>query len=60
MSPDATPIDAGLLRAVPMPALPAESDKNARGRVLVVAGGAAVPGAAILTGLAAKALGYQA
>lgn len=36
------------LRGLPLPHLPRESDKNDRGRVLVVAGGAQVPGAAIL------------
>ena len=39
-----------LLRGLPLPALPAESDKNSRGRVLVVGGGAQVPGAALLVG----------
>lgn len=57
MSDAATAIDAVLLASMPMPALPEESDKNARGRILVVAGGAAVPGAAILTGLAALRVG---
>lgn len=37
-----------LLRTLPLPALPVESDKNARGRVLVVGGGEEVPGAALL------------
>ncbi|MDP3591538.1 NAD(P)H-hydrate dehydratase [Phenylobacterium sp.] len=46
-----------LLRAIPLPSLSAESDKEERGRVLVVAGGAAVPGAATLTGLAALRVG---
>ena len=40
-----------------LPSLSAESDKEERGRVLVVAGGAAVPGAATLTGLAALRVG---
>jgi hydroxyethylthiazole kinase-like uncharacterized protein yjeF len=53
----AIPIDADLLAGMPMPALPGESDKNDRGRVLVVAGGAGVPGAGILTGLAALRVG---
>lgn len=41
------------LDAYPLPALPAQTDKNARGRVLVVGGGAWGPGAALLTALAA-------
>jgi hydroxyethylthiazole kinase-like uncharacterized protein yjeF len=36
------------LRGLPLPALPKESDKNARGRILVVGGGGQVPGAALL------------
>jgi len=42
---------------MPLPALSAASDKEERGRVLVVAGGGAIPGAAILTGLAALRVG---
>jgi ADP-dependent NAD(P)H-hydrate dehydratase len=57
LSQAATPINEVLLADMPMPALPAESDKNDRGRVLVVAGGARVPGAALLTGLAALRVG---
>ncbi|MDF2902032.1 MAG: hypothetical protein K0Q62_2091, partial [Phenylobacterium sp.] len=41
-----------LLRAWPLPSL-ISGDKEERGRVLIVAGGGAVPGAALLTGLAA-------
>ena len=50
-------IGPALLRATPLPTLSAHSDKEERGRVLVVAGGAAVPGAATLTGLAALRVG---
>jgi hydroxyethylthiazole kinase-like uncharacterized protein yjeF len=45
------------LRGLPLPALPKESDKNARGRVLVVGGGAEVPGAALLVAHAALRAG---
>lgn len=50
-------IDPRLLGAMPLPTLANGSDKEDRGRVLVVAGGAAVPGAAILTGLASLRVG---
>ena len=50
-------IDASLLKSLPLPPLGGESDKDARGRMLVVAGGAEVPGAAILTGVAALRAG---
>lgn len=50
-------IGPALLQATPLPMLSADSDKEERGRVLVVAGGAAVPGAARLTGLAALRVG---
>lgn len=46
-----------LLRALPLPTLSVSSDKEERGRVLTVAGSAAVPGAALLTGLAALRVG---
>ncbi len=46
-----------LLRASPLPLLSESSDKEERGRVLVVAGGEGVPGAGILTGLAALRVG---
>lgn len=45
------------LRAHPLPVLPTESDKDARGQVLVVAGGPQVPGAALLSGLGALRAG---
>lgn len=51
------PVSIELLRAMPLPALPQESDKDARGRVMVIAGGPRVPGAPLLTGLAALRVG---
>ena len=51
------PVTPELLRGLPLPALPKESDKNARGRVLVVGGGVQVPGAALLAALAAYRAG---
>jgi hydroxyethylthiazole kinase-like uncharacterized protein yjeF len=50
-------IDADFLRRMPLPDIAAAADKDARGRVMVVAGGAEVPGAALLTGLAALRAG---
>lgn len=50
-------VDPALLRSLPLPRLEGESDKDARGRILVVAGGAQVPGAAVLTGIAALRAG---
>jgi ADP-dependent NAD(P)H-hydrate dehydratase len=50
-------IDLALLRTWPLPRPGGESDKNSRGRVLAVAGGAGSPGAAILTGVAALRAG---
>lgn len=46
-----------LLRELPLPKLGGDSDKNARGRVLVVGGGAEVPGAVLLAGIAALRVG---
>jgi len=46
-----------LLRRMPLPKPGAESDKNARGQVLVVAGSETVPGAALLAGVAALRAG---
>jgi len=56
MSAPAT-LDAGLLRAFPLPALPEDGDKEDRGRALIVGGSAAVPGAALLAGMAALRAG---
>ena len=50
-------ITPALLKAWPLPAPPRHSDKEARGRVLTIAGGAQVPGAAILCGLGALRAG---
>jgi ADP-dependent NAD(P)H-hydrate dehydratase len=46
-----------LLRAHPLPRHEHDGDKQARGRVLVIAGSAEVPGAALLTGLGALRAG---
>ncbi len=53
----ATEIDPRLLGEMPLPSLANGADKEDRGRVLVVAGGRSVPGAAILTGLASLRAG---
>lgn len=45
---DAVEITPGLLARLPLPRTGAETDKNARGRILVVAGSGRVPGAALL------------
>ncbi|HST35964.1 MAG TPA: NAD(P)H-hydrate dehydratase [Allosphingosinicella sp.] len=50
-------LDRRLLRDFPLPPLPEDGDKEDRGRVLVIAGGREVPGAAILTGIAAMRAG---
>jgi len=52
--PDIIP---ALLQKWPLPRPAGDSDKNSRGRVLAVAGGAGSPGAAILTGVAALRAG---
>ncbi len=46
-----------VLRTTPLPPLRANGDKSDRGTVLVVAGGGAVPGAALLVGRAAFRVG---
>lgn len=46
-----------LLRELPLPRLGGDSDKDARGRVLVIGGGAEVPGAVLLAGIAALRAG---
>jgi hydroxyethylthiazole kinase-like uncharacterized protein yjeF len=51
------PLIAETLADFPLPEPPQDGDKHARGTILVVAGGAAVPGAAILTGRAALRVG---
>jgi NAD(P)H-hydrate repair Nnr-like enzyme with NAD(P)H-hydrate dehydratase domain len=45
------------LHRFPLPSLTSDGDKDDRGQVLVVAGGRGVPGAALLTGLAALRAG---
>jgi len=50
-------IDIDLLQEMPLPALSGETDKNSRGRVLVVGGSRRVPGAVVLCGLAALRIG---
>lgn len=50
-------LDRRLLRGFPLPPLSEDGDKEDRGRVLVVAGGREVPGAAVLTGIAAMRAG---
>lgn len=53
----ARPLDEAALRAWPLPEPPADSDKEARGRVLVVGGSHEMPGAVILAGVAALRAG---
>ena len=53
----ATAVTADLLRGMPLPALSDDSDKDERGRVLVVAGSREVPGGALLAGVAALRAG---
>jgi hydroxyethylthiazole kinase-like uncharacterized protein yjeF len=52
-----TELDDAALRAWPLPRPSHDDDKEARGRVLVVAGSAEVPGAAVLAGEAALRAG---
>lgn len=52
-----TPLDAAWLAAHPLPGPAADTDKNARGRVLVAGGSETVPGALRLTGEAALRAG---
>lgn len=52
-----TALDAAWLRAHPLPTIDSDSDKNSRGRVLVVGGAEFVPGALRLTGEAALRAG---
>lgn len=56
MSP-LTAIDADLLRSMPLPRHGADADKDERGRILVVGGSRAVPGALLLSGVAALRAG---
>jgi hydroxyethylthiazole kinase-like uncharacterized protein yjeF len=50
-------LDVQALRGWPLPALPEEADKEARGRVIVIAGSREIPGAAVLAGTAALRAG---
>jgi len=50
-------LDLTVLRAIPLPVIQSETDKNARGRVLVVGGSRRVPGAVVLSGMAALRVG---
>jgi ADP-dependent NAD(P)H-hydrate dehydratase len=50
-------IDAGALRAWPLPELSDDADKEARGRIVVVAGSREIPGAAVLAATAAMRMG---
>jgi hydroxyethylthiazole kinase-like uncharacterized protein yjeF len=54
---EAAALDAGLLRAFPLPCLVEEGDKEDRGRALIVGGSAEIPGAALLAGIAALRAG---
>lgn len=53
----ATRVTPELLRGMPLPRLNEDSDKNERGRVLVIAGSREVPGGALLAGVAALRAG---
>ena len=57
MSPRNASIDLASLGEFPLPPLDEVDDKEGRGLVLVVAGGARVPGAPLLTGIAALRAG---
>jgi hydroxyethylthiazole kinase-like uncharacterized protein yjeF len=50
-------VTAELLRELPLPCLTQDSDKDERGRVLVIAGSREVPGGALLAGVAALRAG---
>ena len=53
----AKPLTDASLARWPLPALGADADKEARGRVLIVAGSHEIPGAAMLAGVAALRAG---
>lgn len=55
--PAPTEIDDALLRRWPLPRAAPDGDKEDRGRVLVIAGSAEMPGAAIVAGVAALRAG---
>ena len=50
-------LTADFLRSIPLPQPSADGDKDKRGRVLVIAGSAQVPGGALLAGVAALRAG---
>lgn len=52
-----TDVDDALLRRWPLPQAAPDGDKEGRGRVLVIAGSAEMPGAAIVAGIAALRAG---
>lgn len=54
---EATLVTRELLRDSPLPALDDDDDKESRGRVLVVGGEVAIPGAVVLAGIAALRAG---
>ena len=56
-SPQSRKVTRSLLDRTPLPQPGADSDKEARGRVLVVGGEAALPGAVLLAGIAALRAG---
>jgi hydroxyethylthiazole kinase-like uncharacterized protein yjeF len=54
---DSTELDADALRAWPLPPLSDDADKEARGRIVVIAGSREIPGAAVLAATAALRAG---
>jgi len=50
-------INKALLREMPLPSIDHDDDKESRGRVLVIGGSASVPGAMLLSGVAALRAG---
>src|SRR3954463_8775500 len=57
MRENAVPVTEELLRTLPLPRHEEGSDKDERGRVLVIGGSAEVPGGALLAGVAALRAG---
>ena len=53
----AVTVNKSLLRDLPLPAIDGDDDKESRGRVLVIGGSASVPGAMLLSGVAALRAG---
>jgi len=56
-SPAPATLDADALRAWPLPPLDGDADKEARGRIVVIAGSKEIPGAALLAATAALRTG---